>query len=59
MPAVVVLGADVLQGVVLEAIADLLQYAGFAGGRFEGSAEISVCSIRDYAAVSLTLDEAI
>ena len=40
VPAVIVLGADVLQGVVLEAVADFLRDPRLAGHRLECPAQV-------------------
>lgn len=59
VPMIVVLGAHILQRMVLEAVADLLGNAGFAGQGLERPPEVAVRRAGDPAAVPLTPDEAI
>lgn len=59
IPAVVTLGTDVLQGVVLQSVSDLLRETCLAGKRFPGSPEIAVCHDRDDLAIALAPHERI
>lgn len=59
VPAIIVFRTDVLQRVVLQAVADVLRNACLTGQCLEGATEISVRRVRDHATVSLAPHETV
>lgn len=53
VPAILLLGADVLQSMALEEVADVLGDARFIGQRPEGAPKVSIPRMGDYTAISL------
>ncbi len=58
-PPVVVLRADIMQRLVLDAVADFLRQSTFASERFPGAPQISIGDNRDDATITLSPDKAV
>lgn len=59
MPAIIVLGVNVLERMILQTISNFLGHTGLAGQRFEGSPEVPVSCIGNHATISRPPNEAI
>ena len=59
VPAVIVLRSDILQRVVLQAVADFLRDPGLASQGHERPAKVAVRRVGDHARVQLAPDEAL
>ena len=59
VPAIIALGADVLERMVLQAIADFFGEARFARQGLERPAQVAISGVRDHASLSLSPDKAV
>lgn len=58
MPAIIVLGVNVLERMILRTISNFFGHTALAGQRFEGSPEVPVSCIGNHATISRPPNEA-